>query len=215
MLLFNLEKVVIEGKQSKRKQNKIQNAFNNYSSLNSLGLQFDFPSLFAAWVQQTPTDSHLMNPEALITLTDPYGGHADISDTSDGAAEDHQLNCPLRGCGWRTEHSSCLPRLVSHQAAAAPRCSSELSIAVLQFLRYCCGFALHQNLFFTTFRRMDTNYTAGGGQLGVSCRSVKSKEEASIPHSCQSQHCWSNGQPAANPTDSTGVSTLGTWADTH
>lgn len=131
--------------------------------------------------------------------------------------EDLQLSCPLRGCGWRTEHSSCVPKLVSHQAAAAPRCSSELSIAALQFLRCCWGLALHQNLhnFQENGYEPHSKWRPAGGQLQV-CESEEGTPSISqfhIPLRGSTDGAMHSLLPA--PQTAQVVSTLGMWGDTQ
>lgn len=95
--------------------------------------------------------------------------------------EEHQLNCPLRGDGvageWSTPvvlPSSCPTKLLRHHDAA-------LSSALL-----FCSFSgsdggLLCTKTFTFSRRMDINYTASGGQLVISSRSVKCQRKRHHP----------------------------------
>lgn len=161
---------------SKREQNKIQNAFNNNSSVNSLGPLFGFPSLFAAWVQQTPTWQPSGEPWGPDNPDWPLQGDMQTSVTClMELQEDHQLNCPLIGCGVPGGQNTpvvfpswCPTKMLQFHNAA-------LSSALLS-----CSFSgivggLLCIKIFRFFRRVDINYTASGVQLVVSCE-VKGRD---------------------------------------
>lgn len=132
--------------------------------------------------------------------------------------EDHQLNCPLRGCGVLGGQNTpvvfpswCPTKLLQLHNAA-------LNSALLSSFSGIVGGLLCTKIF-RFFRRMDINYTASGGQLVVSCRSVKSKEEVSsisqfhIPLRASTGGAMEILLPALQTAQ--GVSTLGTRGDTH